>query len=115
MQKASRTFVRRRPAALPEPAFINNKLTAELTRQLEPMIVARYSLLGNVLAVLTSFYSVCLPGWAVDLPQHYPFLFLFTRFSFLQSTSFEYARLILKWQDQQTTAGARAAMIRVVI
>jgi hypothetical protein len=38
----------------------------------------------------------------VDLPQHYPFLFPFsTRFSFLQSTSFGYARLILKWQNQQ--------------
>lgn len=98
-----RTSVRERLAALPESAFINNKLTAKLTRQLEePMIVARYSLLGSVLAVLTSFYSACLPDWAVDLPQHYPFLFPFTtRFSFLQSTSFGYARLILKWQNQQ--------------
>ncbi|KAG8933673.1 Ubiquitin fusion degradation protein 4 [Tulasnella sp. 418] len=74
-------------SALPESAFINNKLTAKLTRQLEePMIVA----------------SSCLPDWALDLPQHYPFLFPFTtRFSFLQSTSFGYARLILKWQNQQ--------------
>ena len=33
---------RERLAALPESAFINNKLTAKLTRQLEePMIVAR--------------------------------------------------------------------------
>jgi len=38
----------------------------------------------------------------LDLPQHYPLLFPFTtRFSFLQSTSFGYARLILKWQSQQ--------------
>ncbi|KAI5117508.1 hypothetical protein M0805_003913 [Coniferiporia weirii] len=71
---------------LPETAFINNKLTAKLTRQLEePMIVA----------------SSCLPEWAMDLPLHFPFLFPFsTRFSFLQSTSFGYARLILKWQSQ---------------
>lgn len=32
---------------LPESAFVNNKLTAKLTRQLEePMIVARYVLLS---------------------------------------------------------------------
>ena len=38
----------------------------------------------------------------MDLPVHFPFLFPFaTRFSFLQSTSFGYARLILKWQSQQ--------------
>ncbi|KAH9851913.1 hypothetical protein C2E23DRAFT_904051 [Lenzites betulinus] len=73
---------------LPSSAFVNNKLTAKLTRQLEePMIVA----------------SSCLPDWAVDLPQHFPFLFPFaTRYNFLQSTSFGYARLILKWQSQQT-------------
>ncbi|KAG8220830.1 hypothetical protein J3R82DRAFT_2323 [Butyriboletus roseoflavus] len=46
--------------ALPESMFINNKLTAKLTRQLEePMIVA----------------SSCLPDWAIDLPQNFPFLF----------------------------------------
>lgn len=45
--------------------------------------------------------SSCLPDWAMDLPLHFPFLFPFsTRFSFLQSTSFGYARLILKWQSQ---------------
>ncbi|CAE7224785.1 unnamed protein product [Rhizoctonia solani] len=72
---------------LPESTFINNKLTAKLTRQLEePMIVA----------------SQCLPDWAIELPQQYHFLFPFsTRFSFLQSTSFGYARLITKWQSQQ--------------
>ncbi|KAJ7251448.1 hypothetical protein C8J57DRAFT_1078213 [Mycena rebaudengoi] len=72
---------------LPDSAFVNNKLTAKLTRQLEePMIVA----------------SSCLPDWALDLPQHFPFLFPFaTRYNFLQSTSFGYARLILKWQSQQ--------------
>ncbi|KAF8659836.1 hypothetical protein AX16_001721 [Volvariella volvacea WC 439] len=73
---------------LPESSFVNNKLTAKLTRQLEePMIVA----------------SSCLPDWALDLPQHFPFLFPFaTRYNFLQSTSFGYARLILKWQSQQS-------------
>jgi E3 ubiquitin-protein ligase TRIP12 len=46
--------------------------------------------------------SSCLPDWALDLPQHFPFLFPFTtRYSFLQSTSFGYARLISKWQSQQ--------------
>ncbi|KAF9047194.1 hypothetical protein BDZ89DRAFT_1058246 [Hymenopellis radicata] len=76
--------------ALGEAAFVNNKLTAKLTRQLEePMIVA----------------SFCLPDWALDLPQHFPFLFPFaTRYNFLQSTSFGYARLILKWQSQQGRA-----------
>ncbi|KAH7913854.1 hypothetical protein BJ138DRAFT_1177757 [Hygrophoropsis aurantiaca] len=74
--------------SLPEAAFVNNKLTAKLTRQLEePMIVA----------------SSCLPDWALDLPQNFPFLFPFaTRYNYLQSTSFGYARLILKWQSQQT-------------
>ncbi|KAI0306092.1 hypothetical protein B0F90DRAFT_1808594 [Multifurca ochricompacta] len=73
--------------SLSESAFVNNKLSAKLTRQLEePMIVA----------------SQCLPDWALDLPQHFAFLFPFaTRYNFLQSTSFGYARLILKWQSQQ--------------
>ncbi|CAE6417906.1 unnamed protein product [Rhizoctonia solani] len=82
-----RMFTDASTAVLPESAFINNKLTAKLTRQLEePMIVA----------------SQCLPDWAIELPQQYHFLFPFsTRFSFLQSTSFGYARLITKWQSQQ--------------
>ncbi len=42
----------------------------------------------------------------MDLPQHFPFLFPFaTRYNFLQSTSFGYARLILKWQSQQQSRG----------
>ena len=50
--------------------------------------------------------SSCLPDWALDLPQHFPFLFPFaTRYNFLQSTSFGYARLILKWQSQQQSRG----------
>ena len=93
-----RTSARQRLAALLESVFINNKLTPKLTCQREErMIVARYGLLGSVLTVPTSFYGACLPDSAVDLPQHYPFLFSFTtHFSFLQSTSFGYARLILK-------------------
>ena len=54
-------------------------------------------------ASFMNYRSQCLPDWALDLPQHFPFLFPFaTRFNFLQSTSFGYARLILKWQSQQT-------------
>ncbi|KIJ20720.1 hypothetical protein PAXINDRAFT_165588 [Paxillus involutus ATCC 200175] len=84
IERPARSLDRR---AVPESAFINNKLTAKLTRQLEePMIVA----------------SSCLPDWAIDLPQKFPFLFPFaTRYNYLQSTSFGYARLILKWQSQQ--------------
>jgi E3 ubiquitin-protein ligase TRIP12 len=72
---------------LPKSAFVNNKLTTKLTRQLEePTIVA----------------SSRLPDWALDLPQNFPFLFPFaTRYNFLQSTSFGYARLIIHWQSQQ--------------
>ncbi|KIL69369.1 hypothetical protein M378DRAFT_184532 [Amanita muscaria Koide BX008] len=88
MAESERTAFAGEKRNLPESAFINNKLTAKLTRQLEePMIVA----------------SSCLPDWALDLPQHFPFLFPFaTRYNFLQSTSFGYARLILKWQSQQS-------------
>ncbi|KNF05214.1 hypothetical protein PSTG_01838 [Puccinia striiformis f. sp. tritici PST-78] len=79
--------------AFAESAFINNKLTAKLNRQLEePMIVA----------------SACLPDWACELPQQFPFLFPFeTRFSFLQSTSFGYARLIQKWVGQARSDSSR--------
>lgn len=68
---------------VPSNVFVNNKLTAKLNRQLEePMIVA----------------SDCLPDWAVQLPQIFPFLFPFeTRYNFLQSTSFGYARLMQRW------------------
>ncbi|TFY68826.1 hypothetical protein EVJ58_g785 [Rhodofomes roseus] len=88
VQESERPAVPGFKHVLPESAFVNNKLTAKLTRQLEePMIVA----------------SSCLPEWALDLPQHFPFLFPFgTRYNFLQSTSFGYARLILKWQSQQS-------------
>lgn len=95
-----------RSMALAETAFVNNKLTAKLTRQLEePMIVARYvtNQAFPAGAHPLTLSSSCLPDWALDLPQHFPFLFPFaTRYNFLQSTSFGYARLILKWQSQQT-------------
>jgi E3 ubiquitin-protein ligase TRIP12 len=79
-----------RRSTLNESAFVNNKLTAKLTRQLEePMIIA----------------SSCLPDWALDLPDKFPFLFPFaTRYNYLQSTSFGYARLIIRWQSQQGRA-----------
>ncbi|KAN0062515.1 Ubiquitin fusion degradation protein 4 [Thecaphora frezii] len=74
-----------RAPALKESAFVNNKLTAKLNRQLEePMIVA----------------SSCLPAWSMELPKVFPFLFPFeARYSFLQSTAFGYARLITRWQS----------------
>lgn len=73
---------------LSEATFVNNKLTAKLNRQLEePMIVA----------------SNCMPAWSLDLPRFFSFLFPFeVRYTFLQSTSFGYHRLINKWQNQQS-------------
>ncbi|GAA6053157.1 hypothetical protein JCM3770_002881 [Rhodotorula araucariae] len=80
-------------AGLPDTAFVNTKLTAKLNRQLEePMIVA----------------SACLPDWSVDLAQSFPFLFPFdTRYTFLQSTSFGYARLMQKWVGQTRSDTSR--------
>jgi E3 ubiquitin-protein ligase TRIP12 len=73
----------------PLSQFINTKLTAKLNRQLEePLIVA----------------SNCLPSWSEDLARHFPFLFPFeTRHLFLQSTSFGYARSMMRWQGSQAT------------
>ncbi|KAF3492417.1 serine/threonine protein kinase [Arthroderma uncinatum] len=75
----------------PEPPslFINTKLTAKLNRQLEePLIVA----------------SSCLPSWSEDLGRHFAFLFPFeTRHLFLQSTSFGYARSMIRWQGSQSS------------
>ncbi|KAI8973176.1 hypothetical protein BDF20DRAFT_630803 [Mycotypha africana] len=67
--------------------FINRKLTAKANRQLEePLIVA----------------SSCLPSWIYWLMHQTPFLFPFeTRYLFIQSTSFGYARLIARWQSLQ--------------
>ena len=73
------------------------------------MIVARYLLFTLLVDKLNcSCHSSCLPDWALDLPQHFPFVFPFaTRYNFLQSTSFGYARLILRWQSQQTQSRAQ--------
>jgi E3 ubiquitin-protein ligase TRIP12 len=76
-----------RPDAPYEKLFVNNKLTAKLTRQLEETMILA---------------SNCLPDWAVELSQHFSFLFPFeTRYNFLRSTSFGYARLISHWQASQ--------------
>ncbi|WEW58717.1 Ubiquitin fusion degradation protein 4 [Emydomyces testavorans] len=74
--------------AEPLAQFINTKLTAKLNRQLEePLIVA----------------SSCLPNWSEDLARHFPFLFPFeTRHLFLQSTSFGYARSMMRWQGSHS-------------
>nr|XP_019045516.1 E3 ubiquitin-protein ligase TRIP12 [Kwoniella bestiolae CBS 10118]OCF24446.1 E3 ubiquitin-protein ligase TRIP12 [Kwoniella bestiolae CBS 10118] len=78
---------------LDENLFVNNKLTAKLTRQLEEtMIIA----------------SDCLPEWAVELPKHFSFLFPFdTRYNFLQSTSFGYGRLISRSQPGGNSRNGR--------
>ena len=77
----------------PLTGFVNTKLTAKLNRQLEePLIVA----------------SRCLPQWSQDLPCFYPFLFPFeTRHLFLQSTSFGYARSMMRWQNAQAADDSR--------
>ena len=77
----------------PLTQFVNTKLTAKLNRQLEePLIVA----------------SRCLPQWSQDLPCFYPFLFPFeTRHLFLQSTSFGYARSMMRWQNAQAADDSR--------
>ena len=77
----------------PLASFINTKLTAKMNRQLEePLIVA----------------SNCLPDWATDLTRTFPFLFPFeTRHLFLQSTSFGYARSMVRWQNNQADTDDR--------
>ncbi|BEJ17896.1 hypothetical protein CspHIS471_0701640 [Cutaneotrichosporon sp. HIS471] len=82
-----RNVVGGRVPALDESLFVNNKLTAKLTRQLEEtMIIA----------------SGCLPDWAEELPKYFAFLFPFeVRYAFLRSTSFGYGRLIAHWQASQ--------------
>lgn len=82
-------------AAVTTNVFVSNKLTAKLNRQLEePMIVA----------------SNCLPDWAIEMPRLFPFLFPFeTRYTFLQSTAFGYARLMQKWlQSTRDTHNANS-------
>ncbi|SJM84453.1 related to Ubiquitin fusion degradation protein 4 [Zygosaccharomyces bailii] len=73
-----------RASDLPSDLFVNAKLSAKLSRQLEePLIVA-----GGVL-----------PDWSLYLTKNCPFLFPFeTRIFFLQCTSFGYGRLIQIWR-----------------
>jgi E3 ubiquitin-protein ligase TRIP12 len=76
-----------RPDAPDEKLFVNNKLTAKLTRQLEETMILA---------------SNCLPEWVTELPKHFSFLFPFeTRYNFMRSTSFGYGRLIAHWQASQ--------------
>lgn len=64
--------------------FINLKMTVKLSRQLEDLLVVA---------------SGTLPGWCIQIPKHFPFIFpLATRLFLLQSTSFGYSRLIHHWQ-----------------
>ncbi|CCD27402.1 putative ubiquitin-protein ligase UFD4 NDAI_0K02110 [Naumovozyma dairenensis CBS 421] len=66
--------------------FINSKISAKLSRQLdEPLIVA----------------SGILPDWTLQLTREYSFLFpISTRLLFLRCTSFGYARLIEFWKHR---------------
>lgn len=85
--------------AVDEAVFINPKLTAKFARQLEELVIVA---------------SDCLPDWAMDLPTHFPFLFPFeARYTYLQSTSFGYSRLISKWMTQQgpTESNRRLGML----
>lgn len=74
-----------RASDLPSDLFINPKLSAKISRQLEePLVVA-----GGVL-----------PDWSLYLTKNCPFLFPFeTRMFFLQCTSFGYGRLIQLWRN----------------
>lgn len=76
--------------------FVNNKLTAQLNRQLEePLVTA----------------SQVLPEWVQHLPRLFPFLFPFdTRFSFLEATAFGATRTISRWQTQMRTSGDNSAV-----
>ncbi|KAJ1958052.1 Ubiquitin fusion degradation protein 4 [Dispira parvispora] len=71
--------------------FINPRLTAKLSRQLdEPLLVV----------------SRCLPSWCDYLVTHYPFLFPFDlRHAYLQFTAFGYSRSIIRWQSLHPASG----------
>lgn len=85
--KALSSAISKRTNGITPQDFVNRKLTAKANRQLEePLIVA----------------SSCLPTWIYWLMSEMPFLFPFeTRYLFIQSTSFGYARLIARWQSLQ--------------
>lgn len=71
---------------LPSDIFINAKLSAKLSRQLEePLVIA----------------SGILPSWSLQLTKDYNFIFpLETRLFFLQCTSFGYGRLVQMWRNR---------------
>ncbi|QLQ78176.1 hypothetical protein HG537_0A04230 [Torulaspora globosa] len=71
---------------LPNDIFINAKLSAKLSRQLEePLVIA----------------SGILPAWSLQLTKDYNFVFpLETRLFFLQCTSFGYGRLVQMWRNR---------------
>ncbi|CAO0795915.1 unnamed protein product [Mucor circinelloides] len=85
--KALSPAISKRTNGIAPQDFVNRKLTAKANRQLEePLIVA----------------SSCLPTWIYWLMSETSFLFPFeTRYLFIQSTSFGYARLIARWQSLQ--------------
>jgi E3 ubiquitin-protein ligase TRIP12 len=70
---------------VPVAAFLNNKLSAKLKRQLdEPLIVA----------------SGVLPSWTKCVVGEFSFMVPFeTRLVYLQSTSFGYSRSFLRWKQ----------------
>ncbi|KAJ3069680.1 Ubiquitin-protein ligase [Podochytrium sp. JEL0797] len=73
-------------------AFLNNKITAKLNRQLnEPLIVA----------------SLVLPKWCNAVACDFSFLVPFeTRVNYLQSTAFGYARSIGRWRKNEPASAA---------
>lgn len=72
--------------SVPASAYVNSKISAKLSRQLEePLIVA----------------CGVLPNWVLDITRNYGFLFPFdTRITFLQNTSYGYGRLIQYWREK---------------
>ena len=72
--------------SLPASIYVNPKISAKLSRQLEePLIVA----------------CGVLPSWVLDITRKYGFLFPFeTRMNFLQNTSYGYGRLIQYWREK---------------
>ena len=62
----------------------------------------------HLTSIILTLNSNCLPEWAIELPKHFSFLFPFeTRYSFLQSNSFGYGRLIARSQSSQQSRNSR--------
>ncbi|OLL26764.1 putative ubiquitin fusion degradation protein [Neolecta irregularis DAH-3] len=83
--------------SIPSNVFINPKITAKFSRQLdEPLIIA----------------SSSLPSWCEDLALYCPFLLPFeTRYLFLKSTAFGYSRSLTRWQSQQNRDTSRRGRV----